>query len=73
MDPLYVGQAVLQGIERNDAYILPHGEFVNEVRAMHDAIEAAFRTDLPCHPQRAAFEGVRRQMCEDLNSLARKL
>jgi NAD(P)-dependent dehydrogenase (short-subunit alcohol dehydrogenase family) len=73
MDPLLVGQAVLEGIQRNDAYILPHGEFVDEVHAMHEDIEAAFRTDLPCHPERAAFEKVRRGMCDDLKSMARQV
>lgn len=73
MDPLLVGQAVLDGIARNDAYILPHGEFVDEVRALHDEIEAAFRTDLPCHPERAAFERVRRGMCDSARALAREL
>jgi NAD(P)-dependent dehydrogenase (short-subunit alcohol dehydrogenase family) len=73
LDPLIVGQAVLEGIRRNDAFILPHGEFVDEVRAMHDEIEAAFRTDLPCHPERAAFENVRRGMCDSMKALAAKL
>ena len=73
MDPLHVGEAVLQGIQRNDAYILPHGEFVDEVHAMHEELEAAFRTDLPCHPERAAFERVRRGMCDDMKGRARKL
>jgi NAD(P)-dependent dehydrogenase (short-subunit alcohol dehydrogenase family) len=73
MDPLLVGQAVLQGIERNAAFILPHGEFVDEVKTMHEEIEAAFRTDLPCHPERARFENVRRKMCDDLEALARAL
>jgi NAD(P)-dependent dehydrogenase (short-subunit alcohol dehydrogenase family) len=73
MDPLLVGQAVLEGIQRNDAYILPHGEFIDEVHAMHEEIEAAFRTDLPCHPERAAFEQVRRGMCDSMKSLAREI
>ena len=73
MDPLLVGQAVLQGIERNDAYILPHGEFIDEVHALHEQIESAFRTDLPCHPERAAFERVRRGMCDTARAQAREL
>jgi NAD(P)-dependent dehydrogenase (short-subunit alcohol dehydrogenase family) len=73
MDPLLVGQAVLEGIERNDAYILPHGEFIDEVHAMHEEIEAMFRTDLPCHPERAAFEEVRHGMCDNLKALAREI
>lgn len=73
MDPLLVGQAVLEGIERNDAYILPHGEFIDEVHVMHQEIEAAFSTDLPCHPERAAFEKVRRGMCDTARAQAREL
>ena len=73
MDPLFVGQAVLEGIERNDGYILPHGEFIDEVHAMHEEIEAAFRTDLPCHPERADFEKVRRGMCDTARALAREV
>jgi NAD(P)-dependent dehydrogenase (short-subunit alcohol dehydrogenase family) len=73
MDPLLVGQAVLEGIERNDAFILPHGEFIDEVHAMHAEIESAFRTDLPCHPERAAFEKVRREMCDTARAQARGL
>ena len=73
MDPLFVGQAVLEGIQRNDAYILPHGEFIDEVHAMHEEIEAAFRTDLPCHPERAAFEQVRRAMCDTAKAQAREI
>jgi len=73
MDPLFVGQAVLEGIERNDGYILPHGEFIDEVHAMHEEIEAAFRTDLPCHPERAAFEKVRRGMCDTARARAREI
>jgi NAD(P)-dependent dehydrogenase (short-subunit alcohol dehydrogenase family) len=68
MDPLVVGNAVLEAIQRNDPYVLPHGEFVDEVRELHREIIDAFRTDLPIHPQRAAFEDVRRRMIEDLKA-----
>lgn len=72
MDPLEVGEAVLEGIRRNDAYILPHAEFLEEVRALHREIEESFRTDLPVHPKRAAFEAIRRKMTEDIKaSIAR--
>jgi NAD(P)-dependent dehydrogenase (short-subunit alcohol dehydrogenase family) len=73
MEPLTVGQAVLQGMERNDEFILPHGEFVDEVKMMHAQLEASFRTDLPWHPQRASFENLRRKMCDDMNTLAGEL
>ncbi len=71
MDPLEVGEAVLEGIRRNDAYILPHAEFLDEVRALHREIEQSFRTDLPVHPKRAAFEAIRRKMTDDIKASIR--
>lgn len=68
MDPLVVGGAVLQAIQRNELYVLPHGEFVDEVRSMHQELIAAFRTDLPIHPERTAFENVRRRMIETIKA-----
>ncbi len=68
MDPLIVGNAVLRAIQRNELYVLPHGEFVDEVRAMHREILDAFRVDLPIHPERAAFENVRRRMIEEIKA-----
>ena len=70
MEPLAVGQAVLRGIEHNDEFILPHGEFVEEVKMMHTQIETSFRTDIPWHPERARFENARRKMCDDMSALA---
>jgi NAD(P)-dependent dehydrogenase (short-subunit alcohol dehydrogenase family) len=72
MDPLEVGEAVLHGIRRNDAYILPHPEFLDEVRALHRQIEESFRTDLPVHPKRAAFESIRRKMTDDIKASMRR-
>jgi len=56
MDPLVVGGAVLDAIRRNQLYVLPHAEFVDEVKGLHQEIIEAFRSDLPMHPERAAFE-----------------
>lgn len=72
MDPLVVGNCVLEAIQRNDAYVLPHAEFVDEVRGLHQEIIDAFRTDLPMHPERAAFENGRRQMIDDIKAELRK-
>ena len=45
MDPLELGEAVLRGVQRNDPYILPHGEFKEEVGEIFEEILAAcFRT-----------------------------
>ena len=68
MDPLVVGNCVLEAIQRNEAYVLPHGEFVDEVRGLHQEILDAFRTDLPIHPERAAFENVRRRMIDNVKA-----
>jgi NAD(P)-dependent dehydrogenase (short-subunit alcohol dehydrogenase family) len=68
MDPRAVGVAVLDAIRRNDPYVLPHAEFIDEVRSLHTEIIAAFRTDLPVNPGRAAFENVRRRLIDDIKA-----
>ena len=45
MDPVELGERVLLGIQRNDAYILPHGEFKDEVQGLFDGSFPAFRKD----------------------------
>ena len=60
MDPLYVGRRVLQGIRHNEAYILTHGEFKNEVREVFEEILAAFQQD-GGDPVRTGIEQGRRQ------------
>lgn len=72
MDPLIVGQAVLDAIRRNDAFVLPHAEFIDEVRGLHGEIIDAFRTDLPMHPERAEFEHGRWRMIESIKAGMRK-
>lgn len=72
MDPLLVGQAVVDAIRNNDLYILPHREFVAEVAELHAELLGAFRTDLPMDPDRAAFEQVRRQLILDLKARQRE-
>ncbi len=72
MDPLVVGEAVVAAIRRNELYILPHAEFVEEVRELHAELLGAFRTDLPPHPDRAAFENVRRKLIAELKAKQRE-
>lgn len=59
MDPLHVGERVLQGIRQDEAYILPHGEFRDEVREVFDEILAAFAAH-DIDPARLPFENARR-------------
>jgi NAD(P)-dependent dehydrogenase (short-subunit alcohol dehydrogenase family) len=65
MDPLEVGERVLLGIQRNDAYILPHGEFKEEVQGLFNDIISGFPEGQQIDPGRLAFEVVRRQMTAD--------
>jgi NAD(P)-dependent dehydrogenase (short-subunit alcohol dehydrogenase family) len=61
MDPVELGERVLLGIQRNDAYILPHGEFKDEVQGLFDDIMSGFPQEQELHPGRQLFEDMRRQ------------
>jgi NAD(P)-dependent dehydrogenase (short-subunit alcohol dehydrogenase family) len=65
MDPLEVGERVLAGIRANDAYILPHGEFKEEVAALFAEIIEGFPEGQEIDPGRAAFEEFRRKRTEE--------
>jgi NAD(P)-dependent dehydrogenase (short-subunit alcohol dehydrogenase family) len=69
MDPLEVGAAVVRGIRDNLPYILPHGEFRDEVALLHDNIAALFPVGQEVPPARAAFEEGRRIMTEERRHL----
>lgn len=71
LDPLVVGNAVLESILQNRAFVLTHAEFVDEVRALHQELIDEFRTDLPMHPERAAFEHGRRAMIDSIKARIR--
>ncbi len=64
MDPLELGEAVLRGIQRNDPYILAHGEFKEEVREIFEEILALFPEDQNVPEGRLAFERRRREITE---------
>jgi NAD(P)-dependent dehydrogenase (short-subunit alcohol dehydrogenase family) len=53
MDPIKVGERVLEGILRNDLYIFTHPEFRDGVKARCDAVMAAFPNEEP-DPARVA-------------------
>ena len=60
MDPVEVGEKVLEGIRNNDLYIFPHPEFKDELREIFDEILAAL-PEGSADPKRLAFEEGRRQ------------
>jgi NAD(P)-dependent dehydrogenase (short-subunit alcohol dehydrogenase family) len=69
MDPIEVGRAVVRGIRDNLPYILTHGEFRDEVRALFDEIVEAFPGRSGGAEARAAFERGRRELCDGLRHL----
>lgn len=70
MDPLRVGERVLQGILRDEAYILPHGEFKDEVREVFEEILAAFPEN-DIDPARLPFENARREATRAMKAAMR--
>jgi len=68
MDPLEVGEAVMRGIRANAPYILPHGEFREEVQGLFDEILTAFPENQEVDPRRLAFEEGRRRITEQLKA-----
>ncbi|HEY1745656.1 MAG TPA: SDR family NAD(P)-dependent oxidoreductase [Xanthobacteraceae bacterium] len=65
MDPIALGERVLRGIQSNDAYILPHGEFKDEVQGLFDDIMAGFPQEKEIAPGRKLFEDMRRKATAD--------
>jgi len=47
MDPMEIGRRVLQGIRRNDLYILTHPEYAPGLRERFAAILASFPAETP--------------------------
>ena len=64
MDPEELGAAVLEGIRRNDPYILPHGEFKEEVAELFAEILELFPQGQDVPEARLAFERRRREITE---------
>jgi short-subunit dehydrogenase len=55
MDPMKVGERVLEGILRNDLYIFTHPEFRDGVKSRCDAVMAAFPDEEPDSARVAAI------------------
>ena len=64
MDPEELGAAVLEGIRKNAPYILPHGEFKDEVRGLFEEILGLFPEGQDAPEARLAFEARRREITE---------
>jgi NAD(P)-dependent dehydrogenase (short-subunit alcohol dehydrogenase family) len=62
MDAYELGQRIALGIERNEAYIFPHGEFKEEVSAYFNEMLQAFPTEFEMDPERQSMEERRAQM-----------
>jgi NAD(P)-dependent dehydrogenase (short-subunit alcohol dehydrogenase family) len=60
MDPMEIGRRVLQGMQRNDLYILTHPEYEPGLRERFDAILASFPAETPPAARVAASAGVLR-------------
>ena len=56
MDPLAVGERVLQAIRANEMYVFPHGEFKDEVAAYFQRMLDAFPGEQDIDPERRAME-----------------
>ena len=65
MDPLAVGERVLQAIHNNELYIFPHGEFKDELAAYFQRMLDAFPGDQDIDPERRAMEERRARMTEE--------
>jgi len=62
VDPIVIGRRALQGIAANEAYILTHGEFHDELAEVFEEILAAFPpAPGPEAAARLAIENGRRQ------------
>lgn len=68
MDPMDLARAVLDAVRNNDAYIIGHPEFVDELESLHRELMASVRRDLPMSPQRAAFEHGRWQQIKAIKA-----
>ncbi len=68
MDPMDLAGAVLDAIRQNEAYIIGHPEFREEMQGQHDELMASIRDDLPMDPRRAEFEGGRRDLIKDIKA-----
>ena len=70
MDPDALGRRVVAGIEANEPYIFPHGEFRDEVAAHFAEMLAAFPLDYEADDRRREGEARRARMTEEARAIA---
>ena len=64
MDAGEVASKVVAAVIRNQFYVFTHSEFKDEVRVLHDEVDAAFPADTS-DPARMEFETMRRKVLAD--------
>lgn len=69
MDPLELGERVVEGIRANARYILTHSEFRDEVLELGALMADAFPKQQVVPPERAAFENYRRGIIAERSAL----
>ncbi|WP_307205974.1 SDR family oxidoreductase [Nocardioides zeae] len=71
MDPAVLAACVVDAVRANDAYVIAHAEFDDELDALHAEVLAAVRHDVPVAPGRRAVEERRRALVDEVkNSIA---
>jgi len=70
MDPLAVGERVLEAIHANELYIFPHGEFKDEVADYFQRMLDAFPGEQDIDPERKAMEQRRAKSTEEMRLAA---
>ncbi|MBO9519842.1 MAG: SDR family NAD(P)-dependent oxidoreductase [Porphyrobacter sp.] len=70
MDPMELGETVVQAIAQNQPYIFPHGEFREEVASYFEEMLAAFPTDFEMDERRRTGEERRARMTAEAKALA---
>jgi NAD(P)-dependent dehydrogenase (short-subunit alcohol dehydrogenase family) len=66
MDPVDLGGKVIEAIRANRFLIVTHGEFLEEVRALHHEIEESFPDARDVPEARIRFEQTRRRITHEL-------
>lgn len=68
MDPAVLAACVVDAVRADDAYVIAHAEFVDELDALHAEVLAAVRHDVPVAPGRLAVEERRRALVDEVKS-----
>ncbi|GAB3069887.1 SDR family NAD(P)-dependent oxidoreductase [Nocardioides zeae] len=68
MDPAVLAACVVDAVRANDAYVIAHAEFVDELDALHAEVLDAVRHDVPVAPGRLVVEQRRRALVDGVKS-----